>query len=82
MTGFCKTRIPEGMQAVIDYIVSTTEDAKELAEKIKAYGIAYGIQLSKQLTEQGVPGLHYYTLNTSATTLAIVGGLGYEAKEV
>jgi methylenetetrahydrofolate reductase (NADPH) len=35
MTGFCKSRIPEGMEAVLNYIVSTTPDEKEQAEKVR-----------------------------------------------
>lgn len=67
MTTFCKTKIPsdlkEGLAACAD------DDA------VKAYGIEYITNLCRALIGQGVEGLHFYTLNTSAATLAVVENL-------
>ena len=57
-------------------------DAPRTQKQIKKYGIQYGIELSQRLAELGTPGLHYYCLNQSATTLAIVEGLGYSLTEL
>ena len=81
MTGFCKTRIPEGMEAVLAYIEKTFTDKDEQAKRIKEYGIEYGVSMSKRLMELGTEGLHFYTLNTSATTLNIIDGLEYNKVE-
>jgi len=56
--------------------------ARHLRTQIKKYGIQYGVKLSQRLAELGTPGLHYYCLNQSATTLAIVEGLGYTLDEL
>jgi methylenetetrahydrofolate reductase (NADPH) len=41
-------------------------------ESIKAFGLDVVTDLCDQLVCAGVPGLHFYTMNQSATTLAIV----------
>ncbi len=38
---------------------------------IRAFGIDVISQLCQTLIDNGAPGLHFYTLNQSATTLAI-----------
>jgi methylenetetrahydrofolate reductase (NADPH) len=40
-------------------------------ESIKAFGVDVITRLSQQLLDQGAPGLHFYTLNNAAVTLAI-----------
>ena len=68
MVGFCKTRVP-------DDVNSTLEDIKDDETKLKEYGVNFGIEMCKKLVDFGVAGLHFYTLNQSATTLDIVQGL-------
>jgi methylenetetrahydrofolate reductase (NADPH) len=45
-------------------------------ESIKAFGLDVITNLCDQLISQGVPGLHFYTMNQSATTLEIHRRLG------
>ncbi|MES2887563.1 MAG: methylenetetrahydrofolate reductase [NAD(P)H] [Pseudomonadota bacterium] len=45
-------------------------------ESIKAFGLDVITDLCDQLLGAGVPGLHFYTMNQSATTLEICGRLG------
>ena len=47
---------------------SAIEDDQEEVEKL---GIDIATQLCEQLLELGVPGLHFYTMNTSSATLEI-----------
>ena len=68
MTKFCKTRVTLELAARMDKL-------KDDEEAFKRFGIDLGIEMSKRLIELGAPGLHYYTLNTSFTTLEILSGL-------
>ena len=43
---------------------------------IRAFGIDVIVGLCERLLAQGVPGIHFYTLNQSALTLEICGRLG------
>jgi methylenetetrahydrofolate reductase (NADPH) len=45
-------------------------------ESIRAFGLEVVTDLCEQLRAGGVPGLHFYTLNQSAPTLAICESLG------
>jgi methylenetetrahydrofolate reductase (NADPH) len=72
MTKFCKTRVPTDLQAKMDSM-------KDDPEAIKTFGIAYGIQMCKDLTPL-VDVLHFYTLNLEKVTFGILEGLGYEVK--
>jgi len=68
MTKFCKTRVPKHVEEGIEAI-------KDDVEAVKNFGITFGIALCKRLLEVGAPGLHYYTLNSSVVTKAIVDGI-------
>lgn len=70
MIKFCKTRVA---QSVADRM----EELKDDAAAVKAYGVELGISMCKRLKELGAPGYHFYTLNTSPVTIAILEGLGY-----
>ncbi len=72
MIKFCKTRVPADIAARI-------EELKDDADAIKAYGIALGVKTCQRLQELGAPGFHFYTLNTSPVTIAILEGLGYHS---
>jgi len=45
-------------------------------ESIKAFGLEVVTDLCEQLRNAGVPGLHFYSMNQSAATLAICRNLG------
>jgi len=42
---------------------------------IKAFGVDVTADLCEQLVNGGAPGLHLYTMNQAAATLAVVGQL-------
>jgi methylenetetrahydrofolate reductase (NADPH) len=50
------------------------DDTKAVAE----FGIAFAIKQCRELLEQGVPGIHLYTMDRSAAPLAIVNALKNE----
>jgi methylenetetrahydrofolate reductase (NADPH) len=75
MTKFCKTRVPEAVQAKMDSI-------KDDSDALKAFGVEFGVQMCKDLIEIGVEVLHFYTLNLEKVTYGILEGLGYEVKAV
>lgn len=43
---------------------------------VTQFGIEYATSQCEELLREGVPGLHFYTLNKAASTTAIVGNLG------
>ena len=58
-------------------------DDPELKSKVKAFGIDYCVEMCQKLiASKKVPGLHFYTLNMSTTTITIVNKLGYESNTV
>jgi methylenetetrahydrofolate reductase (NADPH) len=44
-------------------------------ESIKAFGLEVVTDLCEQLIRAGVPAIHFYTMNQSAATMAILAGL-------
>ena len=48
----------------------------EDVDSIKAFGLDVITRLCEQLRDGGAPGLHFYTMNQSATTLELVRRLG------
>ncbi len=76
MTGFCKTRIPEAIMSTLEKageVLGEGEEAvKAAGDKVKAAGIEIVVDMCTRLVELGTPGLHFYTLNTSAATMAIM----------
>lgn len=68
MVKFCKTRVPE-------IVLNQMDQLKDDEAGFKAYAIDFGIRMCRDLLDFHVPGLHFYTLNTSVTTSAIIDGL-------
>jgi methylenetetrahydrofolate reductase (NADPH) len=65
----CGARIPETMREAIQRY---GEDQKA----VEAYGIDYATRQCEELLRNGVPGLHFYTLNKSNATRQIHANLG------
>jgi methylenetetrahydrofolate reductase (NADPH) len=43
---------------------------------VRAEGIAFAVELAQRLLPEGVPSLHFYTLNRSRSTLQVLDALG------
>eukprot|EP00943_MAST-04B_sp_MAST-4B-sp1_P007252 g7252.t1 len=82
MTGFCKSRIPKELDEKLTAFEAMPADA-DLKAKVKAFGIEYCVDMcNKLIASKKVPGLHFYTLNMSSTTIAIVEKLGYVSNSI
>lgn len=68
-TALCGATIPEAMRLKLDELgdddAATTE-----------YGIDFATKQCEELLKNGVPGLHFYTLNKSTPTMRIIKNLG------
>jgi adenosylhomocysteinase len=71
MVNFCHTRVPPSLWERLAPI-------KDDDVAMKAFGVEYGIEMCRSLTEQGAPGYHFYTLNLEKVTVGILKGLGLE----
>ena len=69
MSKFCKTRVPESLADELDGI-------KDDDSAVAKFGVDFGIKMCRRLAELGACGLHFYTLNQSVATSAIIDGLG------
>merc|ERR1712085_84432 len=56
------------------------DSIKDDVDAVKAFGVQYGIEMCKDLTNIGADVLHFYTLNLEKITYGILGGLGYDVK--
>lgn len=68
MTEFCKTSIPSCIDEALEPI-------KDDERKVKDFGVEYGIKICRELLQNGVPGLHFYTLNLETSVFRILEGL-------
>ncbi|AZI57801.1 methylenetetrahydrofolate reductase [NAD(P)H] [Nakamurella antarctica] len=59
-------------QAVIDRFSPIADDP----EATRAEGVQFAIEMCRQLLAEGVPTLHFYTMNKSRATLEILEALG------
>jgi methylenetetrahydrofolate reductase (NADPH) len=57
-------------------IQNRIEEVSDDSLAVKQIGIEIAVELSTQLLDGGVPGLHYYTMNSAASTLEIVQRVG------
>ena len=67
-TKMCGATIPDALQAEL-------EKAEEDIEAVRRIGIEYATDQCRQLLKEDVPGIHFYTLNRSTATLAILENL-------
>jgi methylenetetrahydrofolate reductase (NADPH) len=68
MAKMCGSQIPDGLR---DELHARAEDA----EAVLDFGVAYATLQCSELLAAGAPGVHFYTLNRSPATRAIVSAL-------
>jgi methylenetetrahydrofolate reductase (NADPH) len=68
ITGMCGASIPDGLRAQLDRRAEDPEAVLQL-------GVAYATLQCAELLARGAPGIHFYTLNRSPATRAIVSAL-------
>jgi methylenetetrahydrofolate reductase (NADPH) len=68
-TQLCGSKIPPALRVKLDTLGTNDEAAAE-------FGIEYATQQCEELLRAGVPGLHFYTLNKSRSTVQILKNLG------
>ena len=66
-TALCGAELPAALLAELE----TCRDD----EKVTELGIEYATRQCEELLREGAPGLHFYTLNKSASTIAVVRNL-------
>ena len=52
------------------------ESVKEDDDAVRKLGVEVAVEMSNELLDMGAPGLHYYTLNRSTSTLQVYEALG------
>ena len=67
-TQMCGATIPEDLLAELDRL-------KDSADAVLSMGVAYASAQCLDLLNRGAPGIHFYTLNKSAATRAILTAL-------
>lgn len=67
-TTLCGARIPAPLAARLEALVNDDAGAAE-------FGIEYATQQCQALLQAGVPGIHFYTLNKSASTVRVLRNL-------
>jgi len=72
ITALCGARIPEQLRARI-------EPVREDPHAVREIGIEHATAQGRDLLAAGAPGIHFYTLNRSTATRAIVERLRAEA---
>ena len=65
----CGAAIP---QPLLEELERRGDDDRAVAE----FGVEYATRQCEELLREGVPGLHFYTLNKSSATLAVHASLG------
>jgi methylenetetrahydrofolate reductase (NADH) len=68
ITALCKSEIPERLRAELD---ARAEDP----DAAEAFGVAYATLQCADLLAWGAPGIHFYTMNRSPATRAILSAL-------
>jgi methylenetetrahydrofolate reductase (NADPH) len=68
-TQLCGSKIPPSLRNKLDELGDDDEAATE-------FGIEYATTQCRELLKAGVPGLHFYTLNKSHSTVRVLKNLG------
>ena len=69
MTSLCGASIPDGLRRELDLARRRQPDA------VGDFGVAYATMQCAELLRGGAPGIHFYTLNRSPATRAILSAL-------
>jgi methylenetetrahydrofolate reductase (NADPH) len=69
MTELSATTVPGPLAAAIASVADRPEEVRKI-------GIGFATDLCEKLLAEGVPGLHFYTMNESAATIEICENLG------
>ena len=70
-------RMAELSGAVIPVPVrDRVEAVADDTDAVREVGVEIATALAERLLAEGAPGLHFYTLNRSRSTLDVLGGLG------
>ena len=64
----CGATIPEKLYAQL-------EKYQDDAEAVKKIGMEHSLSQCQELLSKGAPGIHFYTMNRSKATVAILDGL-------
>jgi methylenetetrahydrofolate reductase (NADPH) len=68
-TSLCGAKLPEAVRTRLDQLAGDDE-------AVRKYGVEVCTELSSKLLAHGVPGIHYYALNRSASVTEIMTNLG------
>ena len=68
-TQLCGSKIPPPLRSKLDALGNDETAAIE-------FGIEYATRQCEELLRAGVPGLHFYTLNKSHSTIRVLKNLG------
>ena len=68
-TQLCGAKIPPPLRSKLDQLADHDEAAAE-------FGIEYATKQCEELLRAGAPGLHFYTLNKSRSTVRVLKNLG------
>jgi methylenetetrahydrofolate reductase (NADPH) len=68
ITGMCGASIPDGLRSELD---RRADDP----DAVLQFGVAYATEQCADLLRRGAPGIHFYTLNRSPATRAILSSL-------
>ena len=71
-TQFCRVSIPDSVSAQLESI-------KNDDSSVINYGIDQAAEMCQKLIENGVPGLHFYTLNLEHSVSEILKSLGFDS---
>jgi methylenetetrahydrofolate reductase (NADPH) len=63
-----------------DWLVRRLESVADDPEGVRQVGVEVAADLSRKLLDGGAPGLHFYTLNRSRSTLDVVDRLGIASR--
>jgi len=72
MADMSGSAVPEELAARIDAV-------SDQAGEVHKIGVEVATELCEQLLAQGVPGLHFYTMNQSRATIEVCSNLGIKA---